>query len=216
MRAGTSQACSVCRYWTHDCATGQFLLHVLNAARPRVAGVCPLQWAQFSSRAAPGAIVGMEGIYNITQWDTYQKGFFNDQFHCPDWFAFGQGPSLAWDAASPAGIAALAAAPPMPFLLIHSPQVRPYPRQRGGPSHPLPHHHRHSSTRPLPAARCPSPRPWLGPACRTPGCPGRATGSCSRRCPRRPAPHPPPAPPRSRTRSTRPAAARSVNTRCVR
>ena len=67
-------------------------------------------------------VLFVEGIYNVSMWDAYDKARWNSTFHCPTRQAFGDPvtSAAAWQDGSPS-VNALSEDPLAPLLLIHSP-----------------------------------------------------------------------------------------------
>ena len=72
----------------------------------------------------PLGFAGVEGIYNASLWDAYQRGArWQGEFDCADRQAFGD-PNVdphSWVAGSPVARAEAGVAPAAPLLLVHSP-----------------------------------------------------------------------------------------------
>ena len=114
-----------------------------HSAGAHLAHIFNLRWAEFAQPcrhsggcpAAAGAI-GLEGIYDITSWNNYDKSFWDGRFACATRKAFGApGPSpkacievnsneRCWDAGSPVYLTksavSLGIVPAGDVLLIHS------------------------------------------------------------------------------------------------
>ena len=72
------------------------------------------------SSARPVGFVSVEGIHNVSMWETYDEAHWRGKFHCSTVQAF-CADLPAWDRGSPS-LYALHATPIAPLLLIHSMQ----------------------------------------------------------------------------------------------
>lgn len=114
-----------------------------HSAGGHLAQLLNLRWQEFAGTCedrrpcpAPLGAIGLEGIYNISAWNEYDRTFWEGRFECTTRKAFGApGPSPAaclepgtdkrcWDMGSPAWLAAnadeTAVKPVSDVLLVHS------------------------------------------------------------------------------------------------
>lgn len=93
-----------------------------HSAGGHLAVLLALEWGRFAAaQAAPEGYFGVEGIYNVSQWDEYDQQRWGSRFHCQTRQAFGLRPAGNWRAGSPT-LVAPTSAPAGPVLLVHSRQ----------------------------------------------------------------------------------------------
>jgi len=95
-----------------------------HSAGGHLAALLAMEWAQYAPKQSPppAGFFGVEGIYNVSLWDSYDCVRWDSRFHCATRQAFGALPAHAseWLRGSPAWLAR-SATPAGPLLLVHSP-----------------------------------------------------------------------------------------------